>query len=46
MSEDVAVRIAEAVESIRDAIAAIEAFIIVFGIVFGLILLFCIITKD
>lgn len=46
MTEDVAIRIAEAVENIRDAIAAIEAFIIVFGIVFGIILLFYLITKD
>lgn len=46
MTEEVAVRIAEALESIANSTAVIEALIICFVIIFGIILFFHIITKD
>ena len=46
MSEQVATRIVESLESIAEAIAVIEALTICFFILFGIIAFFYIITKD
>lgn len=46
MTEEVAIRIAEALESIRSSIVSMETLVFTLAIVFGVVSFIYIITKD